>query len=78
MNIGHYNHPLAKNIATIIRERGVKQYIVAKKAGFEAQEFSDMLNGRNVIKACDIPTIASALGLTPNDLYHPRDPNRAN
>ena len=69
MNIPSYNHPVAINIIHAIEEKGMKQYVVADRAGFPAQCFNDMLNGRRVIKACDIPRIAAALNLTPNDLY---------
>lgn len=60
---------LADNVARIIAELGLKQRAVAEKAGFEAQAFSDMLNGRRLIKLCDVVLIAEALGVTPNDLY---------
>lgn len=69
MNISNYNNPVADNIANAIQAKGIKQYVIAGKAGFTAQHFNDMLNGRRVIKACDIPRIADALDLTPNDLY---------
>ena len=69
MNIPICNHPVASNIIHAIEKKGMKQYIVADRVGFPAQCFNDMLNGRRVIKACDIPRIAAALDLTPNDLY---------
>ena len=42
---------------------------VAKKAGYSAQEFNSMLNGRKLIRACDIPNIAKALEVDVNELY---------
>lgn len=69
MSIKNNNRPVADNVARIIAELGLKQRAVAKKAGFEAQAFSDMLNGRRLIKLCDVVLIAEALGVTPNDLY---------
>ena len=69
MSIKNNNRPVADNVARIIAELGLKQRAVAEKAGFEAQPFSDMLNGRRLIKLCDVVLIAEALGVTPNDLY---------
>ena len=69
MNITTANTPLAQGIGMIIKEAGLKQMVVAERAGYSQQEFSDMLNGRKLIKACDIPRIAKALGKEPNDLY---------
>ena len=69
MSIKNNNRPVADNVARIIAELGLKQRAVAEKAGFEAQAFSDMLNGRRLIKLCDVVLIAEALGVTPNDLY---------
>ena len=36
---------------------------------YTPQELSDMLNGRRLIKACDIPRIAKALGVEINYLF---------
>lgn len=69
MSIKSNNHPVAENIAKIISEAGLKQGIVAEKAGFSVQEFSGMLNGRKLIKMCDVQKIAKVLNVTPNDLY---------
>lgn len=60
---------IAKAIAKITRSKGLYQKYVAEKAGFTEQQFSDMLNGRKVIRAEYIPTIANALGVSINDLF---------
>lgn len=57
------------NIRKLICEKGLLQKFVAEQSGFSPQEFSDLLNGRKVLKAEYIPRIAKALGVTPNDLY---------
>lgn len=67
--ISQSNEPLAKEISNVIKEKGLKQAYVAKKAGYEAQELSDMLNGRRLIRACDIPRIAYGLGIGINELF---------
>lgn len=69
MRIAKFNSPAADNIDRIIREKGLKQSYVAEKAGFKAQELNDMLNGRRLIKSCDIPPLAKVLGVTSDDIY---------
>lgn len=61
---------LATNIKNIISKSGFKQFIIAERAGFNQYEFSNMLNGRKIIKAEEIPRIANALGVTPNELFN--------
>lgn len=63
------NQLLIRNIKNLIREKGIKQYVVAEKAGFSPNNFSAMLNERKIITAEHIPNIARALGVTVNDLY---------
>ena len=69
MSIRNNNRPVADIVVRIIYELGLKQRAVAEKAGFEAQAFSDMMNGRRLIKLCDVVLIAEALGVTPNELF---------
>lgn len=69
MNIVRSNYPVADAIMNIIKYKGLKQKIVAEKSGFSAQAFNDMLNGRKMIKACDIPKIAKSLDVQPNELF---------
>lgn len=69
MRIADFNSPAADNISRLIEKNGLKQVYVAEKAGYKAQELNDMLNGRRLIKACDIPRIALALGVEINDIY---------
>ena len=69
MGIKDYNEPVAENISKIIGESGLKQHFVASKAGFTAHEFNAMLNGRKLIKICDIPRISAALGVDTNALF---------
>jgi len=69
MNIASANSPLDVGIVYFIKKSGMKQIAVAERAGLDKQALSDMLNGRRIIKACDIPKIAYALGITSNDIY---------
>ena len=63
------NTIVAPNIKEIIRNRCLKQSAVAEKAGYTAQQFSAMLNGRKVIRDIDISRIASVLNVDANELF---------
>ena len=63
------NSPFSKGLETIIKEKGMKYVYVAEKAGYTKQELSDMLNGRRMIKACDIPRLAAVIGVAIDDIY---------
>ena len=69
LTISEANAPLSKGIQIIIAEKGFKNLYIAQKAGFTSQELSDMLNGRRLIKACDVPKLADALGVEAGDIY---------
>lgn len=71
-SIEEINTPVAQNIKHIIEENGLKQRHIANVAGFTESEFSAMLNGRKIIRAVELLKIASALQVTPNDLFTPR------
>lgn len=61
--------PIAAGIRDLIEEGGFLQKSVAQKAGFTQQQFSDMLNGRKIIRAVDLFPISTALGCTIQDIY---------
>ena len=63
------NGIVPENIDRIIKERGLKQGSIADKANFSKQQFSDMLNGRKIIKVCDVVAIADALGVSVGEPY---------
>lgn len=69
MKAEEYNIVLPDNIVRIINERGMKQGVVAERAGYSKQQLSDMLNGRRIIKPCDALAIANTLGVTMNELF---------
>lgn len=60
---------IAENTKRIIEEKGLKKGAVAQKAGYTAQQFSDILNHRKVVRDVDVAAIANALEVTPNDLF---------
>lgn len=72
LDIQTSNSIVANRVKEIISKKGLKQTSVAEKAGFTPQEFSDMLNGRRLMRAIDIASIINALavvGVTANDLF---------
>lgn len=69
MNVSSYNAMLPVNIACAIKKHGMKNNTVAERAGFTKQQFSDMLNGRKIIKPCDILAISDAIGVSVGDLF---------
>lgn len=69
MTISEANEPLARGIKVIIAKKGLKNIYVAEKAGFTSQELSDMLNGRRLIKVCDVPKLAFAMEVKEGDIY---------
>ena len=69
MNAEKYNAIVPVNISKLIIARGLKQGAVAERAGFSKQQFSDMLNGRKIIKLCDVFAIAMALSVGVGDLF---------
>lgn len=42
MQIAECNAPVAKNIAGVIENKGLKQVYIAEKAGYSPQELNDM------------------------------------
>lgn len=60
--------PVAVGIRKKIAEKGLVQKAVANRAGFSEQQFSDMLNDRKIIRACDLFRISEALGVDLVDL----------
>lgn len=56
-------------IKQIISAKGMKQCVVAERAGFSESELSNILNGRKLLRIEHIPRVTSALGIEPNDLF---------
>lgn len=69
MTIAESNAPIPENVSRIIQRKGLFKRCVAKSAGLTAQQFTDMLNGRKIIKPCDLLAIADAIGVSINDLF---------
>lgn len=68
MNNG-YNVAIVENVRRIADAKGIKHCKIAEACGMTAAEFSRMLAGQKVIRACYIPLIAGAIGCTCDDLF---------
>lgn len=64
---------IINNIRRLIHLKGLKQCVVAEKAGFSPNAFSAMLTERKVIMAEYIPDIASALEVSVDELFKKGD-----
>lgn len=63
------NSSVPAAVNRIMKERGIKQCVVAERIGCTPQMFCDMLNGRKIIKPVDIANLAKALDVSPNALF---------
>lgn len=67
-------YDIANNIKNLIGLKGMKQSVVAHRAGFSPQDFSNMLNGRRkLIRIEHLPLIAKALDVSVDELFNVRD-----
>ena len=62
------NEPFASGLKVIIADKGLKSVYVAHEAGLTAQELCDMMNGRRLIKVCDMVKLADVLGMAIDDI----------
>lgn len=67
------NDPVAKNVSRIIKERGLKQYAVANKAGYSRNALNNMLRGRKLMKTSDVVNLKETLDVSYNELYKKED-----
>lgn len=61
MTILDANEPFASGLKNIIKQKKYRNLQVAKKTGYTPQQLSDMLNGRRLIKPCDILRLSAAV-----------------
>ncbi|MDO5415275.1 MAG: helix-turn-helix transcriptional regulator [Bacillota bacterium] len=62
---------IVNNIKSLIKRKGIKQGVIAVRAGFTPQDFSNMLNERRkLIRIEHLPIIADALEVDVNDLLN--------
>ena len=58
-----------ENIKEIIVDKGMKQCVVAERAGFSRSELSNILNRRKMLRIEHINLIAQALNVEVNTLF---------
>lgn len=69
---------IINNIKMLISKKGMKQSVVAERAGFTPQEFSNILNERRKLLRIEfMPPIAQALDVDMNELYGVEDKKEA-
>ena len=56
-----------------IRESGMKQSVVAARAGLTEQQLCDIVNKRRKLEANEMFAICVVVGTTPNDLFEATD-----
>lgn len=66
--MGFYEKVL-NNISYIISDKHMELNVVAENAGFTLEEFRNILDGKKVLRAGQIPAIACAMGVDPNSVY---------
>lgn len=69
MTILEANAPFAIGMKICIAKKGLKQIAIARNTGYSAQELNDMLNGRRLIKACDISRLARSVDESIDTIY---------
>lgn len=57
------------NLRSAVDASGMKHKHVAKSVGMEPQEFSNVLNGRKIVRAEDVPKFCNVLHIEPNYLF---------
>lgn len=56
-------------IRRAIRDSGMKQIVVAERAGLTEQQLCDIVKKRRKMDANELLAICSVLGVTPNDVF---------
>ena len=57
------------NLIRVINEKGLIKTRVAERAGLSVQSFSAILNGRKVIRADMVPSLAAAVDVPISELF---------
>lgn len=73
MNAENLNNPVADNISSIIKGKGLKQCAVAEKAGYTKHELNHMLKGRKLMKQGDVVRLKKVLDVSYDELYEERE-----
>jgi transcriptional regulator with XRE-family HTH domain len=63
---------LRQRIKDCINEKGIKQCVIARKAGISPKQFSAMMTGKRKIYADEYYFICEALNVTVNEFIKPK------
>ena len=61
---------VAANLRRVLDDRGIKHHKAAEKCGYPEKRFSDMLNGRKIIRDTDVCRISVGLQIPYEELFH--------
>ena len=59
----------AVNLERLFRESGIKKKAIAAKAGYSANDISNFIQGRKILRPNDIVRLAEAFGIEPGELF---------
>ena len=59
-----------QTLKELIEKSGKKNKSIAEDMGLSDKQFSDLINGRRIIKKSDIPLLCKALETDPNTLFN--------
>ena len=62
------NEEVLQNIKNIIKDKGYKKKAIAAKMGYTENQFSDLLNGRRIVRLDDIILLCDLLEVQPNEI----------
>lgn len=57
-----------ENIKKLLKETGLKQYVLAERCGYTPKTFSQLVNGKKTITDIDVIKLCKGLNVEPNDL----------
>lgn len=69
ISINEANAPVAANLKRCIEEQGLKKKTVAAKAGLTQNELADIFGSRRILKVCEVPAVAEAVGVSVEKLF---------
>ena len=60
-----------ERINAYVKNSGVKQYVIAQKAGYNPRQFSAMMTGRKSVSGDDVEKICAALNVAADEFIKP-------
>lgn len=60
-----------ERINAYVKGSGIKQYVIAQKAGYTPKQFSAMMTGRKNVSGDDVERVCAALNVPPEEFIKP-------